>query len=512
MTTTAATVRTQVTERNFDYDGDGTVDIVIEFAPDYPLERNNHFRLTPSHLTGPLPVSLRVDVLDAFENRIARLGGASAQKTAATITPGQSTQVPDLVPACIDDCTPTLQRTTMGTSSVNFDGNALDAVAAGNLTGASPRRADLAVASEHDDRGGQHNVGLVKVYFGGSTLSTNPDVTVLGAEPGGRLGAALAAGDLDGDGADDLVVGAPGAGNTAGAIYVFFGGTWPTSIDVASPPANFGAVLGANAGDRLGEALTLADTDGDGHPEVLAGAPGAATVYVLSASALKAMGGVAQAPSLAGAAGSEFGRVLVARAGHVAVTAAQEGAVYVVDASAIHAGTTVAGLPRLVGSGGSFGAGLTFADVDGTGKLSLAVAAPDDGTGTVSLFALDGLGAGDTPAASAQRSLRASPPDGKLGAALASWSQPLGDVLLVGSPTSGAGMAFMVGGPTLQVLPALRLEADGRPAATAVSGDHDGDNFGSHVLLDDFNHDGILDMVVGAAGPKTLYFFQGPLQ
>jgi FG-GAP repeat len=516
MTAAPMDVRPDVSVRNFDIDGDGSVDIVIEFSPKYPIAHSNRFRLAPGHITRPLPVILRVEVLDYYENRIARLGGPSAAQITATINPGKVTQVEDLKPVCIGDCTPTLKRTTMGATTTMFSGAALDGVAAGNLTGAAPRRADLAVASRHEDRTtAVLNAGVVRVYFGGATLSASPDVTVLGAEPGGQLGAALVAADLDGDGADDLVLGAPGAGNTAGAVYVLYGAaTWPPSIDLASPPSNLGVVSGLAAGDRLGEGLALADTDGDGHPDVLAGAPGASRLYVLRSAALPrgGMGDLSQAPSLAGPAGSDFGRVVAARAGHVAVTAPLDGmgAVYVVNAVPLPQAT--AGLSRLVGAGGGFGAGMTFADVDGSGHLSLAVAAPDDGSGSVSLFALDGLAGGDTPVSAAQSSLRVTPPDGRLGAALASFSQPLGDVILAGAPSSGSGMAFLVGGPTLQVRPSLRLEADGNPAAAAVSGDHDGDGFGSHLLLDDFNHDGVLDLVVGAAHAKTLYLFPGPLQ
>jgi hypothetical protein len=87
----------------------------------------------------------------------------------------------------------------------------------------------------------------------------------------------------------------------------------------------------------------------------------------------------------------------------------------------------------------------------------------------------------------------------------------------VGAPSQAAnttveGYAFMVGGPTLGLLPNLHLDVDGTPAATAVKGGRAGDAFGSHLVVDDFNQDGILDMVIGAAGAKSLYLFLGPLQ
>src|SRR5258708_39237593 len=57
MTVDAVEVRSKVTVRNFDIDGDGLVDIVIEFAPDYALARNNRFRLTPGHPAHPRPLN-----------------------------------------------------------------------------------------------------------------------------------------------------------------------------------------------------------------------------------------------------------------------------------------------------------------------------------------------------------------------------------------------------------------------------------------------------------------------
>ncbi len=87
-------------------------------------------------------------------------------------------------------------------------------------------------------------------------------------------GAALApAGDVNGDGAGDLIVGAPAA-DTA---YLLQGGaTLPTDTDVVRATA----VITGAVGSQLGAALAGDDVDGDGYDDVIIGAPGADGVFV----------------------------------------------------------------------------------------------------------------------------------------------------------------------------------------------------------------------------------------
>ncbi|HWB81701.1 MAG TPA: Ig-like domain-containing protein, partial [Nannocystaceae bacterium] len=97
-----------------------------------------------------------------------------------------------------------------------------------------------------------------------------------------RAGDAVAgAGDVNGDGLEDIVVGVPlanaGATNT-GRTYVIFGRTATTAMQLSSVAGGNGgfAIDGTAALDQAGDAVAGAgDVDGDGLADVILGAPGA---------------------------------------------------------------------------------------------------------------------------------------------------------------------------------------------------------------------------------------------
>lgn len=81
-------------------------------------------------------------------------------------------------------------------------------------------------------------------------------------------------GDLDADGAADIVVGSPNddtAANTAGAAFVFFGPVAGTARNTDGELRLYGSVQGDAAGAVLAGA---GDLDVDGYPDLLVGAPG----------------------------------------------------------------------------------------------------------------------------------------------------------------------------------------------------------------------------------------------
>jgi hypothetical protein len=114
------------------------------------------------------------------------------------------------------------------------------------------------------------NSGRAVVWFGQSSSLGTPARRVFSGEVGtDQFGWDVSgAGDVNADGTDDLLVGAPRQGAENGAVYLFHGGDpMNTSFDWKT--------TGGTAGDRLGTAIDGGfDINGDGKPDFAAGAPG----------------------------------------------------------------------------------------------------------------------------------------------------------------------------------------------------------------------------------------------
>ena len=168
----------------------------------------------------------------------------------------------------------------------------------------------------HDD------VGKVMVYHGGTNLPFNPTYELLSPAPAAmqNFGRTVApAGDVNGDGYDDVVVGAPFFVDglvSRGRVWVFHGG--PSGLS-ATPARTWTGTDNSQFGGSLSPA---GDVNGDGYADVIVGAPlasvglasnGAAYVFLGSAA------GAAAAPdtTVAGTEANENCGLGVGNAGDV---------------------------------------------------------------------------------------------------------------------------------------------------------------------------------------------------
>lgn len=131
---------------------------------------------------------------------------------------------------------------------------------------------DVVVGSPHFGAGGAVFVVHGSASGVGFRTAAASDTQILATLADSAFGAAFApAGDVDGDGFDDVVAGAPDEG-LGGAVYVFHGG--PQGIVASDPAAAATRLAGSTPGARFGYAVAGAgDWNGDGFDDVAVGAP-----------------------------------------------------------------------------------------------------------------------------------------------------------------------------------------------------------------------------------------------
>ncbi len=377
------------------------------------------------------------------------------------------------------------------------------------------------------------NAGAAYLLHGpcsGSIELAGASARVTGESPGDALGVAVAGvGDVDGDGLDEWMAGADGedgGGAAAGAVYLF-GDAVDGDIDVSAATAG---LQGALDHDRLGVILAPAgDQDGDGLDDLLLGAPyhddevtDIGAVYVdtarhegtrcvcndtvrlygseenhyagWAAAGGKDVDGDGTADLLVGAYGVDA---------HGPFT----GAVYLIPGPAVEHAELAHAEGKLLGeiAGDFVGWAVALGDVDGNGNADLIIGAPGEGTTAFeagAVYIVTTPPHAESTLGGAEAKLMGEAIYDAAGSAVASAGDVDGDGyddVLVGAPEADPagqdrGAAYLVRGP-------ISGPFDLGDADVKFIGEGLGDAAGfSLATAGDTDGDGLDDFLIGAYG------------
>ncbi len=441
--------------------------------------------------------------------------------------------------------------------------------AAGDVNGDG--LADVIVGAKFADPAGGASAGKSYVVFGKNT-TTAIDLLTLGTggfaidgeAAGDQSGYSVsAAGDINGDGLADLIVGAYFADNPgkvdSGRSYVVFGKATNTDValtDVAAGTGGGFVITGVNANDVSGTAVSAAgDVNGDGFADVIVGAPqsdpggqanagtsyvvfGKATTTAIDLGTVAAGGAGAGGFAITGQAAGELSGYSVKGAGDVngdgladllvgayvadPVSGVDAGRTYVVFGKA---NTTSIDLAQVAAGNGGFviegaaandksgwsvsGAG----DVNGDGLADVVVGAPGSATSVGHSYVVFGKAGGavvdlanlvaggfviNGQNTSDQSGLSVSAAGDMNGDGLT-------DLIVAATHASPGGLAiagasYVVFGKATTTAIDLSAVAQGQ-GGFVINGEATNDNSGASVsAAGDVNGDGLADLIVGAYG------------
>lgn len=349
------------------------------------------------------------------------------------------------------------------------------------------------------------NAGAVYVIYGDAgypafeyslgLLPSDIRMTIINGQPGDRVGYAVAAADVDSDGFDDVVIGAPGANvpnvQNAGACVVVYGSAeMPGSpegtgtnlypdIDNPTVPDTLTIYYGIDPGDLCGSAVAAGDMTNNGLADVVVGAPNA------------------NVSNKAGAGEAYLFQSAVSRRGK---------------------GLNAAGNPsidkwyKIYGGSVSalLGTALAVGDVNGDGFGDLAIGAPGVGGGRVYVLS----GSGDPVgfllidfAAFGFGEINGTGNDDLFGSSIAigNFDGDKAQDILIGAPKADitpednlGGVFLVLGGDSLVTDAVINLaNTPGTYGDSRIIGAAENTGLGKTVALGDVNGDGLDDIIYG---------------
>ncbi|MDQ0463370.1 Ca2+-binding RTX toxin-like protein [Caulobacter ginsengisoli] len=378
---------------------------------------------------------------------------------------------------------------------------------------------DVIIGAPNADANGVSNAGAGYVLFGhAGAFAANLDVSALNGINGFMLSgvavndyagrAVASAGDINGDGYDDLILGAKNAdphGLDSGTSYVVFGhagglgaGGFGANLDLSTLDGTNGFKLsGTTASDFAGRSVAAAgDINGDGYGDLLVGAyradphgldSGAGYVVFGHAGGLGAGGFAANLDvsaldgtngfKLSGVTHNEVTGFTLASAGDINADGYDD---VIIGAPLAPNGTGTGAAYVVFGKAGGFAANLDLSTLDGTTGFRLTGGAGGDlaGYSVASAGDVNGDGYGDLIIGASRAS-----PNGTL-----------------------SGSTYIVFGKAGGYAANINLSGLNGHDGFKVNGVAAGDNTGFSVAsAGDVNHDGFDDVIIGAPNSDPLF-------
>lgn len=346
------------------------------------------------------------------------------------------------------------------------------AVAVGDLNNDSYD--DIVVGANNDDVSGT-NSGTAYVVYGGTDQIASGSLSAfprfLPEASGDGLGGAVAIGDFNNDGNQDILLGAnrndDGASN-AGSMYIYYGDN--TTITSNVSVSGYYELTGEAASNSAGSALTVGDFDNDGYDDFVVGALN--------------YGGI-------GAAYVVYGQDMTNSATTTSLS----------SATRFSTGST----------GDTFGSVLAVGDINGDGYSDLAIGASGSdvsGTNAGAVNVLYGTSSDWTTSSFAS----AIAITGKAAADSAGTAVHIEDMnkdgfaeLMIGAINNAdggaaAGSVYIINGAST----ALTSTGVETLASHEFTGEVAENSFGRSIATPDFNGDGVPELTIGAPGYNSM--------